>query len=250
MHLDAWTLALQTVNFAILVWLLRRFLYRPVLRMIDRRKGEIDKQFAEAEAALSEAKVKLAAVEGERDGLAAERAAVLKAAAEAAAAASETLRARAERDAAALLEGGRRTLAEERGQALKDARAAALDLGADIARRLAGDVPPELRAEAWLGRIERHLAGLAPDRRRELLGDSTATVRVVTAIELPEPVKTAWRARLVAALGGTPAIEFDVDPSLVAGADLHLPGAVLRYSWRSSLDAIRTELEAHGNARR
>ena len=41
MHLDWWTIALQTINFAILVWLLHRFLYKPVLRMIDARKAEI-----------------------------------------------------------------------------------------------------------------------------------------------------------------------------------------------------------------
>jgi F-type H+-transporting ATPase subunit b len=41
MALDGWTIALQTVNFAILVWLLHRFLYRPVLRVIDARKAEV-----------------------------------------------------------------------------------------------------------------------------------------------------------------------------------------------------------------
>ncbi|MFI4987533.1 MAG: hypothetical protein ACHQF3_08830 [Alphaproteobacteria bacterium] len=251
MHFDAWTFALQTVNFAVLVWLLRRFLYRPVLQMIDRRKGEIDKQYAEANAALNAAKAKLAGAEAERDGLAGERAAALKAAAEAAVEAGRALRATAERDAAAILEGGRKTLAEERDQALKEVLGRALDLGVDIARRLADEVPSELRAETWLGRIEQHLAALPPDKRREIMGDhDAAAARVVTATALPEPVKSEWRARLQRALGGAAAVEFDVDQSLVAGADLHLPGAVLRYSWRSALAAIRSELEGHGNARR
>jgi len=35
MHFDWSTFALQTVNFAILVWLLHRFLYRPVLRLLE-----------------------------------------------------------------------------------------------------------------------------------------------------------------------------------------------------------------------
>ena len=39
MRFDWWTLALQTVNFAVLVWLLHRFLYRPVLRMIATARG-------------------------------------------------------------------------------------------------------------------------------------------------------------------------------------------------------------------
>ena len=51
MHVDWSTLALQTVNFAILVWLLHRFLYRPVLRLLDARRAEIDKQYAESHMA-------------------------------------------------------------------------------------------------------------------------------------------------------------------------------------------------------
>ena len=39
MHIDWWTIALQTVNFVILVWLLQRFLYRPVLRDDRRAQG-------------------------------------------------------------------------------------------------------------------------------------------------------------------------------------------------------------------
>ncbi|PPC85052.1 MAG: ATPase, partial [Methylocystis sp.] len=46
MRFDWWTLGLQTVNFAVLVWLLHRLLYRPVLRMIDARRAEMEKQYA------------------------------------------------------------------------------------------------------------------------------------------------------------------------------------------------------------
>jgi hypothetical protein len=78
MHFDWSTLALQTVNFSILVWLLYRFLYRPVLRLLDARRAEIDKQYAEAHMAEAKAKDELAAVEADRGGIAAERAAALE----------------------------------------------------------------------------------------------------------------------------------------------------------------------------
>jgi F-type H+-transporting ATPase subunit b len=81
MHFDWWTLALQTINFAILAWLLNRFLYKPVLRMIDARRAEIDKQYAEVSSAEAKAKDALATIEAGRSNIAAEREAVLKAAA-------------------------------------------------------------------------------------------------------------------------------------------------------------------------
>ncbi len=195
MHFDWWTLALQIVNFGILVWLLHRFLYKPVLRMIDARKAEIEKQFADVRAAEDQAKTALAAVDAERAGIAAERAAALKAAAVQAEEAATARRGQAEREAAALLDGARETIAKEREQALAEARRVALDLGVEVARKLLDEVPTELRAEAWLERVEQHLATLAPAEREELRKglDGSGAVRAVTATPLPEPVITEWR---------------------------------------------------------
>jgi F-type H+-transporting ATPase subunit b len=81
MHLDWWTIGLQTINFGILVWLLYRFLYKPVLTMIDARKAEVRRQFDTVRDFEAKANAELAAVEAERAGIAAEREAALKAAA-------------------------------------------------------------------------------------------------------------------------------------------------------------------------
>jgi F-type H+-transporting ATPase subunit b len=251
MQFDWSTLVLQTINFAILVWLLHRFLYRPVLRMIDARRAEIDRQYADAGATEAKAQEHLAAVAAERAGIAAERAAVLTAAAAQAEDAAAARRSQAERDAASLLEGARETLAHERDVALAEARKEAMDLGAEIAGRLLAEVPMKLRAEAWLERIEQHLLALpSPERgalARQLANGST--LRVVTASDLPTEAAETWRSRLHRVLGDKIAIGFDADPHLVAGAELRFPNAVLRFSWQSTLASLRTEIEAHGEAR-
>ena len=105
MHLDWWTIALQTINFAVLVWLLRRFLYKPVLRLIDARKAEVQHQYDDAKAIEDKAKAHLAAIEAERAGMRVERETVLRSAAAAAEEAAEARRSRAEREAQALLDG-------------------------------------------------------------------------------------------------------------------------------------------------
>jgi F-type H+-transporting ATPase subunit b len=251
MHLDWWTFALQTINFVILVWLLHRFLYKPVLRAIDARRGEIEKHYAEAEAAKAAASERLAAVAAERSGIAAEREDALKAAAAQAEEAAKARRARAEQEAAELLEAARKTLAAEREQALAEAQRASLDLGADVARRLLDAVPLPLRAEAWLERIERHLATLPKAELDALAGGSGngAALTVVTAASLSAETAGTWRTRLHRLLGDRVAISFDVDPGLVAGADLHFPGTIYRFSWKSALTDLRSEADGHGDAR-
>ncbi|MBI1179275.1 MAG: hypothetical protein GC201_01875 [Alphaproteobacteria bacterium] len=251
MHLDWWTFALQTVNFGILVWLLHRFLYKPVLQAIDARRAEIEARFAAATTAEAQAREALASVEAQREGIEAERAAALKEAMAQAEAAAEARRVEAQRQADALLDGARKTLAQEREEALDAARAASLDLGLDIARRLLAEVPVELRAEAWLERVEQHLAAMEPDERDRMkqgMGDG-APLRAVTAAPLPEAAAGAWRERLHRALGDGAAIEFADDPALIAGVELHFPTSILRLSWRSTLAGLKAEIENHGQPR-
>jgi len=55
MLIDWFTVGAQALNFLILVWLMKRFLYRPILKAIDTREKLIAKELADAEAKKSEA---------------------------------------------------------------------------------------------------------------------------------------------------------------------------------------------------
>jgi F-type H+-transporting ATPase subunit b len=251
MHLDWWTIGLQTINFGILVWLLHRFLYKPVLTMIDARKAEVVRQFDAAKELEEQAKTRLAAIEAQRAGVAAEREAALKAAAAQVQKMAEARRAQAERDAEALMVSTRKTLASERKGALDEARRVALDLGADFAQRLLAEFPMQYRAEVWIERIEQHLNALPSAERdalvRQLADGSPLTV--ITACALPVATAEHWKERLGQSLGFSGGMRFEVNPDLIAGAELHFPTAILRFSWQSSLAAARTEAGADGQRR-
>ena len=55
MELNWSTVVLEIINFLILVWILKRFLYQPVLDVIARRRTGIEKTLAEAETRHAEA---------------------------------------------------------------------------------------------------------------------------------------------------------------------------------------------------
>jgi F-type H+-transporting ATPase subunit b len=55
MLIDWFTVVAQVINFLILVWLLKRFLYRPILNAIDAREKRIAAQLADAVAKKAEA---------------------------------------------------------------------------------------------------------------------------------------------------------------------------------------------------
>ena len=49
MIIDTFTVLVQIINFLILVFLLKKFLFNRIINIIDEREGQIGKQFAEAE---------------------------------------------------------------------------------------------------------------------------------------------------------------------------------------------------------
>ena len=58
MLIDWFTVGAQALNFLILVWLLKRFLYKPILDAIDAREERIDAELAAAALKEAEAKKK------------------------------------------------------------------------------------------------------------------------------------------------------------------------------------------------
>ncbi|HMR03616.1 MAG TPA: F0F1 ATP synthase subunit B, partial [Candidatus Competibacter phosphatis] len=57
MQIDWFTVAAQIVNFLLLVWLLKRFLYRPVLDAMAARQQKIAAALEEAQAKTQQAEV-------------------------------------------------------------------------------------------------------------------------------------------------------------------------------------------------
>src|SRR5476649_2426959 len=59
MLIDWFTVGAQALNFIVLVWLLKRFLYKPILHAVNAREKRIAKELADAGAKMAEAEKKL-----------------------------------------------------------------------------------------------------------------------------------------------------------------------------------------------
>lgn len=76
--INGWfTIVAQAINFLILVWLLKRFLYKPILQAIDAREKGIATQLAAAVAKEAEAQKKADDLQHKNEAFDKERAALL-----------------------------------------------------------------------------------------------------------------------------------------------------------------------------
>jgi len=244
MRIDWWTLGLQAVNVLVLIWLLARFLFRPVVDIIAARQKAAEQLLGDAKAAKAEA-------EAERDKAVAETALLAEHRAEALKAAeAEVATAKAALLAAARTEGDRlRAAAKAEIEASRHTEVLAAEdragrLAVDIATKLLDRLPPDARVSAFIDGIAAGL-GKLPEGTRASIGADGASIRLTAARAVtPEELETCRKA-LARALGHPVAVEVAVEPALIAGIELESPHAVVRNSFRADLVRLKSELVRH-----
>lgn len=252
MTISWWTIALQGINFLVLVWLLQRFLYKPAQTVMARRRREVEDAFEKAEQARQAALSEQQQYEHDQAVLEADRQDLFKRAHTEIAADREKVLADARSQADALLAETRAQLDDERRSALSDVKKQVAELAVTMATRLLASLAAEPEAatalaEVALARLDAHLEQL-PDAERDRLaadlagGDEALTV--TTAVALDAAARKRWSAALTKHLGdlGTPV--YDTDPALVGGVTLRFPHAVLSLAWSEVLERNRDAMLA------
>jgi F-type H+-transporting ATPase subunit b len=234
------TFVLEIINFLVLVWILKRFLYKPVLGVIARRRAAIDKQIADAEQVRAEAdglrkryETRVAdwneeraraeaELENEIDEKRTQRLAELERSLEQERAKAEIAARRREADTARRLED--RALAQS------------AKFAARLLEPLAG---PEMHARL-LELLARELDSLPAERARTLREEipADAPIAVTSALPLDGEARERLAASLEAVLGSARPITFATDSGLVAGASLRAGAWVLGLSLREELEGF------------
>lgn len=248
MHIDLWTLGLQAINVLVLIWLLSRFLFRPVVAIVAQRRQAAEALLADAEAARNQARAEAAAIAQQRQALDAE-ANCLRAAAHAEAETDRTAQlAKTQAEIAQARQEGEAQLARERAQQQKALETRACALAVEIARRLLTRVPAASVTTALVQRLVQDIAALPSTEQQALTAEATQ-LRLITAVELDAPALAAITAALTDALGTVPRLDPQVDPSLLGGIELIGPHTLIRNSWRADLDRVARDLTAeHADA--
>lgn len=220
MELDWTTLLIQIVNFLILVWILKRFLYRPVLEVIERRRDAIGK-------ALDEAKVAREAADHERHALR-ERLAAWEREQELA---HQHLEGELESERTRQRDALDRELNDERLRhaALRDRRLdelqrlaeeRAMEQAAAFAASLLGRITDK-RLDIRLTQLLLEELGNLPVEQRHAITSAAALPetrsRVTCASELPAPLVTQLTVRLQKLFGLHAPVTVRVDSSLIGG---------------------------------
>jgi F-type H+-transporting ATPase subunit b len=245
MHIDWWTLALQTVNVLILIWLLARFFFRPVMDIVAKRQREASKLIDDAAQARYDAVEARANAEQERAGVAAEREQLIAKAQKAAQLETQNILTQAaqeigkRRDEAAAAIARSQTAAE----------AAVIDragtLAVDVAQRLLDRFRARDLLSTFIDETCRDLRALSPQARQSLAAAATLEhpIGVVSAAPLSDAEKQRISATFKEVFGRDLPVAFRTDPQIINGVELQGQNTIIRNSWRADLERIRRELK-------
>lgn len=240
MHIDWWTLGLQTINVLILIWLLQRFLLRPVADVIAARQAATAKSMTDAEA------IKAGAV-AERQkaaATAAEIASGRNAALKAAATDGDAVKAAIIADGRAEVKMLREAAMAEIDRARKEAEAAnrmhIQALAIEIAHRLFERLPEEARVGGFIDGLADAIAALPPETRESIGNGFPIGLKAARALTTSE--EKACAAKLSAVLGRSVDIVVIPDPDVIAGLEIESRHAIVKNSFRADLDRIAQEM--------
>lgn len=242
MLIDWFTVCAQVINFLILVWLMKRFLYRPILSAIETREKNIAIEVAAADAKKAESQReheefqrKNAAFDGQREAM------MTKATDE------------------AKVERGR--LLDEAGKAadeLTSKRAAALLVDAEsierslgrraceevfaVARKTLADLAnvslEERMSEVFAGQLRE----IAPETKLTI-GEALRTSDVPSLIKSTFPLAERERAAIQTALNETFSapvdLRFETSPDLISGIEFSVNGQKIAWSIEEYLSSLQ-----------
>lgn len=236
MQIDLWTLALQAINFFILIVLLRWLFYSPLLAVIDARRQSVEQELANAATARHEADGLTRSLADQRVALEASREQVMREANAVAERERETALKKTQQEIESALAGAREQITRERRDAKQAVFAEAASLATSLATRLLARAPISDVDLGFVDALLTHVAATPDDQREPWFAAHIAReVTLASAHELDQSAQLCLTDQLKEILGDELIVEFSVDESLIAGGELRFPHGVVALNWAAEL---------------
>ena len=242
MLFDWFTVGAQAVNFVILVWLMKRFLYKPILNAIDAREARIALALADADSKQAAAEKERGEFLHKNEEFEQKRAALLSQAADEANAERQRLIEQA-RQAADALSAKRQETQRSDAQNLNQAisRRVQEEVFA-IARKVLTDLATtsleERLSDIFIRRL-REMDVRAKEKLAEALKTASGPLLVRSAFELPAEQRAAIQNALDATFSVEIHVCFETAPYLVSGIELTANGQKVAWSIADYLASLQ-----------
>ena len=247
MLIDWFTVGAQVLNFVVLVWLLKRFLYKPMLNAIDAREKRIAAESSAADAKAAQAQTTGEELARKIQVFDAERSALLAKAGE-----------EAQDDRARLLKVAQKDISDlqiQRSAAMQSEKAslegaikqmAAAEVYA-VARKALADLASSGLEERMITIFIRRLKMMDPETKAAFqvaLVDTPEGGIVRTRFDLPDQERTGLQNALEEAFSVDAKLHFIIDNSMICGIEITVKGLRIAWSIAEYISSLEHQVDA------
>jgi F-type H+-transporting ATPase subunit b len=235
-------LLVQIFNFLIIFIVLRAWIFKPILGLLETRREAIARGLEDARIA---AEARANAEKDAQDIIAkaqAEASQKTREATERAEEAAREVHAQAEAEAAKAREAALAEVDQERERILADVRGQVAALSMAAAQRLIGEALDEQRQHALIAEF---FSGVKAGRvvvLEDVTGLTGASAEVTSALPLSTEEQEAVKSDVLARLGAQATVAFRVDPTILGGLIVRVGDKVLDGSVAGQLESMRQSL--------
>lgn len=248
---DWFTVIAQIINFLILVVLLQRFLYGPIVRAMDRREAEIAARLDAAARTSVEAEQEKKRFETMAQEFEDAREEMRAHAREEADALRTELLEKVREEVERIRTQWHESLHGERDSFLRSLRSHVCEEACTVARRAVTELADSSLEEQMAVCLERHIRNLDAGKHEDITRHfraSQSDIIVRSAVELSEVGRSAL-VRAVNGLTDAAELRFEVEPSLICGVEILAGGRSLAWNLENYLYDLEEKLaEAMGKS--
>src|SRR5512147_2227539 len=248
MSVNWFTVAAQVVNFLILVWLLHRFLYGPIIAAMDRREQRVAERLQDAQRKTDAAEAEADAFRHQREELNAERDRLMAEARREAETLRSTLIEAARAEIAAQQAEWQATLERKQEDFLRTLRRQTERAFLTLARQALADLANATLEGQVVAVFLDKLGDLDPPGKHALraaLRERNHGVLVRSRFELPPALRQRVTKAIHEHIAADVAIAFQTAEDQRCGIELRTDSHVLGWSIDGYLDAIERHLTLH-----
>lgn len=246
MLIDWFTVIAQALNFLILVWLLKRFLYKPILNAIDAREKKVADELADADAKEAKAQKEKEEFRRKNEEFDQQRAALMNKAKDEAQAERQRLFEEVRKEASDLRTKQQEALKNDKENLNQAISQRAQQEVFAIARKVLKDLAGTSLEERTVGVFVQRLHELKGEEKEQLtsaLSKSSSPVLVRTAFELPQAQRDLVKKAIKETLGIEIQPRFETSPDLVNGIELTTDGQKVAWSIADYLTSLEKSVD-------
>ncbi len=233
MLIDWFTVGAQAINFIILVWLMKRFLFKPILSAVETRENRIAAELKDAKSKQHEAKVERDEFQKKNDDFEKQRIDLLAKATADASKERERLTTDARKEADDLSEK-RRGLLQKEAEDLNEALGARVkDEVFAITRKVLADLADDDLESKICKVFIRRLSEMDADSKMQLdaaLKSASEPAIVKSTFHIPKDQCTEIENAFHAEFSTKVSIKFETTPDLISGIEFTVNGQKLAWS--------------------